>query len=576
MTKPQTQPRPYFTQYLDREPPHFPSLTERERVCWQFLAGMTVMFGAWYLHWRWTSSLNPDALVFSVIVALAETATFIGTCIFFYDIWDERDTPTSRWPKLKSKSSSCMDIDIFIATLDEGADILEPTIDAAQNLEIPDTARIHIWLLDDGNRKAIQNLAFEKGVGYFARGNNRGFKAGNLANALYQTRGEFVVICDADTQLFTSFLTNTIGFFRDPRIAWVQTPHWFFDIPEGEAWQDYLHRKLGHARPRVAKVLELLTARSTIGRDPFRSDPSIFFDIIQRRRNRNQASFCCGAASIHRRAALFANSLSEMKTIPQVAEQQPFKFHVSEDIYTSIQLHRNSWKSVYHPKVEARMLSPWSVEAWAAQKHKYAGGTFDIMLHANPLFSSKLSWKTKLHYLATFWSYAGIFWLPILLLAPAVALATGWAPIEAYTLTFFAHLLPVLICNELAIAVGTKGYDTFSGRCLAMGTVELQSRALIQVISGHRPKFAPTPKRPGQRTQWRYALPNTLLIATLLAAAFWGCVSTYLGSQAHSSSLLIVNLYWVACNILLLARTVSISLSMPAKTNLKSKAEVAL
>ena len=207
--------------------------------------------------------------------------------------------------------------------------------------------------------------------------------------------------------------------------------------------------------------------------------------------------FCCGAGSIHRREALFENCLNEIEGSARPTEQQPFKFHVSEDIFTSIQLHGKRWKSVYHPRVEARMLSPWSVEAWAAQKHKYSGGTFDIMLRANPVFEKGMPWRVKLHYLATFWSYAAVFWFPILLLAPAFSLMTGHAPIDAYTLTFFAHLLPVLICNELALAVGTKGYDTYSGRCLAMGTLQIQLKALFQVARGRRPRFKPTPKRPG-------------------------------------------------------------------------------
>ena len=42
-------------------------------------------------------------------------------------------------------------------------------------------------------------------------------------------------------------------------------------------------------------------------------------------------------------------------------ELTPYKFHVSEDIYTSMVLHEDrprTWKSVYHPLVETRMLSP--------------------------------------------------------------------------------------------------------------------------------------------------------------------------------------------------------------------------
>jgi cellulose synthase (UDP-forming) len=532
------------------------------------MAGMTVFLGAWYLHWRWTESLNPEAMVFSIAVVCAETATFLGTCIFFFDIWDERDTPRPNGESLEHLGSNAVAIDVFIATLDEAKEILAPSVDAALALKSPKGVKTRIWLLDDGARAEIEALAQEKGIGYFSRCSNRGFKAGNLANALYQTHGDFVVICDADTQLFPSFIVNTIGYFADPKVAWVQTPHWFFDIPEGETWAQLIERKFGKPQPWLTMTLQRLTGRAAIGRDPFLSDPSVFFDVIQRRRNRNNASFCCGAASIHRREALFQNSLSEISQRGNIgakqAEQQPFKFHVSEDIFTSIQLHSKSWKSVYHPQIEARMLSPWSVDAWAAQKHKYAGGTYDIMMWANPIFKRGLPWKPKLHYLATFWSYASVFWFPVLLLAPAVSLFSGVAPIDAYTFSFFAHLLPVLFCNEVALTLATKGYDTYSGRCLSMGTLLIQAKAFAQVARGLRPKFKPTPKIPGTSVEFAYAIPNLILILFLASAAVWGVLASAFGIQNYSLSLLVVNLFWIGCNILLLAKTVVVCLSTPA------------
>jgi cellulose synthase (UDP-forming) len=75
-------------------------------------------------------------------------------------------------------------------------------------------------------------------------------------------------------------------------------------------------------------------------------------------------------------------------------EFTPYKFHVSEDIYTSIVLHSDpnrQWKSVFHPWVESKMLSPRDLLAWTIQRFKYAGGTLDILFHDNPLFRRGLS-----------------------------------------------------------------------------------------------------------------------------------------------------------------------------------------
>lgn len=53
-----------------------------------------------------------------------------------------------------------------------------------------------------------------------------------------QTSGDFIGICDADTRLFPAILDHTLGYFRNPGVALVQTPQWFYDIPGGERLQD--------------------------------------------------------------------------------------------------------------------------------------------------------------------------------------------------------------------------------------------------------------------------------------------------------------------------------------------------
>ena len=78
---------PYFAQFAHRTPPQFAPMTTRRMMVWQFLAGLTVGTSLWYLHWRWTASLNPDAILFSITVATAETLFFVGTLLFFHDIW---------------------------------------------------------------------------------------------------------------------------------------------------------------------------------------------------------------------------------------------------------------------------------------------------------------------------------------------------------------------------------------------------------------------------------------------------------------------------------------------------------
>jgi hypothetical protein len=68
-----------------------------------------------------------------------------------------------------------------------------------------------------------------------------------------QTSGDFIVICDADTRLLPTILEHTLGYFRDPDVAWVQTPQWFYDIPEGVALPDWLDAASGGRPPARAR-----------------------------------------------------------------------------------------------------------------------------------------------------------------------------------------------------------------------------------------------------------------------------------------------------------------------------------
>lgn len=580
--------KPYFEALSCRQPPTFAPMSAKRRWVWQFLAGATVAAGAAYLQWRWTESLNPDAMVFSVCVALAETLFFMGTVLFYFDIWDEVDTPTTaavRPEVAQGTRAPVTTVDIFVTTYDEPIEVVRPSLDAAAEVVVPAGVRVRLCVLDDGDRREMAREAEQRGIIYFSRQSNTGFKAGNLRHALLRTSGDFVVICDADTRLMPTFLQNTLGYFGDPKVAWVQTPHWFYDLPAGESWHGWFARKMPRwmrKRPRLAGGVTFalarlgiwISGRTQVGADPFLSDPSVFFDVIQRRRNRNGASFCCGAASIHRREAVFDAALRDKAHMVRAhANQtrlsneaclaalplQPYRFHVSEDLYTSIVLHADQkagWTSVYHTQIEARMLSPWSMSAWAAQRLKYAGGTFDIAVWDNPVFRRGLSWRQKLHYGATFWSYFSALWAPVLLFAPVVSLCTGLAPVTAYSVEFFQRFLPAVVLGELAMLAACKGHAIGAGRVLAVVALPLQWRALYCVLRRRKPRFAPTPKLPGSDTTSNFWLiwPHTVMLAMMTAAAIWGIWHTVLQSPGYSSALLWVNLFWLLVNMRLVGR----------------------
>lgn len=592
----------YFAPFEERRPaPPIPFSPARECL-WQFLATMALAVGAWYLVWRWGWSLNKDALWFSIPVVGAETCAYIGLVLFVINLWATRDTPIQPPPRFKSDcipdgADRPINIDVFFPTYDEEPELVRLSIRDAKRMTYPHEANVRIFVLDDGKRPAMENVAGEEGVGYFTREGNIGFKAGNLRNAMERTSGDFIVICDADTRPFPPLLENTLGYFRDFDVAWVQTPQWFFDLPEGERLTKCWRRILGWPGFASAWLIERVCGPLVVGADPFDNDPKMFYDVIQRRRNSVNASFCCGAGSIHRREAVMEAALKAYgvsigreveKFTKDVADESirtdlseairrevaleteftPYKFHVSEDIYTSIILHgdkERNWKSVFHPQVESKMLSPQDLQTWVVQRFKYAGGTLDIALRDNPLFGSGMTLRQKAMYGATFWSYLGGVWNIIFLAAPMIYLFFGVAPVASYSLEFFKHILPFLILNELAMMVGTWGVSGFKGKANYLAFFPINLRALWTVLKGEKIKFPTTPKERQTGNFLNLVMPQIAVIVLTATGILYGAANWYVDRDVSKLSALIANGFWGLNNIVAMSCMARAALWKPAR-----------
>ena len=599
----------YFRRFEDRKPyPPLPYSPWRESL-WQFLATLTVMIGGWYLWWRWTHSLNPDAMWFAVPMVLAETLAFFGLLLFIYNLWKDQPVripdPPATVGETAGQGAVIEDpgrpiaVDLFFATYNEDPELVRLGIRDARAIRYPHPIDIRIHVCDDGRRPAMREVCEQEGVGYITRATNEGFKAGNLRHAMERTSGDFLVILDADTRPFPTILERTLRHFRDPRMAWVQTPQWFYDLPEGERLGDWLGRRLGPVARRLGRGLERLVGEIRLGEDPFVNDPQMFYDVILRRRNRANAAFCCGAASIHRREAVMEAALrsfgdsverrviaaeeritlttrersvdpalmSAIRTEAVVQEVlTPYRFHVSEDIYTSIVLHSDrerGWKSVQHPTIESRMLSPQDLLSWTIQRFKYAGGSLDILFNDNPLFRRGLTLPQRLMYGATFWSYLAPLWNVVFLSAPIVYLATGIAPVSAYTLPFFAHSIPFLILLELAMMVGTWGIAGYASKTNYLAFFPVGLRALATVLRGRKISFPVTPKNRQAGRHLRLVLPQIAVVALTLGSALWALGALGLGGTGHTLPGVITNALWGLNNCLAMAGMIGAALWQP-------------
>ena len=576
----------YYEIFEDRKPYSPSQFSLWKDSLFQIVSIVFIFVGADYLYWRWNHSINWDATWISIPLYFAEVMAFIGSLLTIINYWTHKDIPKSKpvhylseIEKLeKGEQDRPLKIDLFIATYNEDLFIVEDTVRDATKVTYPyEDVEIKIHLLDDGHRDGsdpkqenFKALAEKYGINYIVRDNNIGFKAGNMNNAFYQTDGDIIVVLDADTRIFPGFLEHTTGYFRNPKMAWVQTPQWFYDIPPGVPFNDYLHIKYGTTGKIIGKLIPF-SSKYLVGKNVFGTDPELFYDVILRRRNSANAAFSCGAGSLQRRSALTQLAVREQneiiekkikeakkknKTVDEMELQKqlkkevplrPFIHHISEDIFTSIMLHSDArkWQSYQHPDVECKMLSPQTFDIFIKQFSRYAEGTIDITFSKNnPLLLKALTWRQKLAYLETIWSYLSPLWLLIFVLYPIIFFFTLIPPLKAFSFDFFIRIVPFLMLNVIVTSIGNWGKPTKRPEQFYQAGFWYKLQSLYKVLVKGNIKFNVTSKKVKySQSNLKHVWPHLAIFILTIFGISYNLYLVYRGSHP-SYSAFFANIFW--------------------------------
>src|SRR5512143_16410 len=146
------------------------------------LVAIYLAVAAWYLGWR-LGTFNQEAYGFSLLVYGAEAFGMLTALMHIFMCWrlTERQAGAPR---------SGRSVDVFVPTYNESIDLVRKTLLAARDMHYPHAT----WLLDDGNRPQMRELAERLGCRYLARADNTDAKAGNLNHALANSQGELVAV----------------------------------------------------------------------------------------------------------------------------------------------------------------------------------------------------------------------------------------------------------------------------------------------------------------------------------------------------------------------------------------------
>jgi cellulose synthase/poly-beta-1,6-N-acetylglucosamine synthase-like glycosyltransferase len=306
-------------------------------------------------------------------------------------------------------------VDALIPTLSEPRSIVEMTTKGALAMRGVNK----VYVLDDGNRPEIRQMAEELGAEYLARQSSNHAKAGNMNYGLKFSKADFVVSLDADHIPRPEFIERTIGYFDDAKLAFVQTPQSFYNI-----------NSIQH---RVVKDYSLW------------NEQTMFYESIQPAKNTFNAAFFCGSSAILRREAL--DSVGGFATGT-----------ATEDIHTSVRLHSKGWKSLFINERLAFGLAAEDLKEYHKQRVRWGAGSLGLLFRTSdsPLIIKNLSVMQRLCYVNSTLAYMqGHFKLFYYLLPIYIILI----PIKHLSLPVVAYLffyLPYVVITFWIIKVYSR------------------------------------------------------------------------------------------------------------------------
>ncbi|TNE62295.1 MAG: glycosyltransferase, partial [Bacteroidetes bacterium] len=185
----------------------------------------------------------------------------------------------------------------------EPAEMFEKTLAACARIRYPHTT----YLLDDTRDPRFREIAERHGAVWLELVGYPGAKAGKVNEALRRTSEDFILILDPDHVPFPNFLDQTLGYFENERVGFVQVCQAYYNqyrsfTAAGAAEQTYT-----------------------------------FYGPTQ------MALHGMGCA-----VAIGANCTFRRKALESIGGHG---IGLAEDLITSIRLHAAGWRSVYNPVV---------------------------------------------------------------------------------------------------------------------------------------------------------------------------------------------------------------------------------
>ncbi|MDQ3099047.1 MAG: glycosyltransferase [bacterium] len=379
------------------------------------------------------------------------------------------------------------------------------------------------WILDESDSDEVKEICGQYGVNHFSRFGNDEYntlygkfakktKGGNH-NSWYDAYGDnYDIVAQIDTDFVpkSTFLTKTLGYFRDPKIAFVGTPQIYGNI-----------------------------SNSLIARGAAEQQYSFYGSVLR------------GLSGMGSTLLIGANHVIRVAALRSVDH---YSAHITEDLLTGMKLHNQGWKSIYVPDMLAVGEGPLTWEAYLNQQMRWAYGCIDILFNHSPNLFRKMKLRRTIYYFFLQQHYFSGIAMALSVVLLTVYFAFGLRAADIDIIKFFLFYSGILLICWL-MSVWLQHYQVhqedeselqLAGKIINVAAWPIWFLAFISVMLGKRLTYIVTPK--GVNDKQGSKLPAVFIPHLVLGAvSIVGLVSSLI---THHQNIAMV--FWGLCSAFLM------------------------